>query len=440
MKININSYTNSSESGNYYKPLSATTMILIILLLLVQAHKSQTLLSLFQSASGSVSPVIEPTLEMNPCSPNFRNNSKKDKSPQCNDSVYIRSWSRWNLGEKVTPETGTVLCTETVNFSDRYIFLQYKWPNTTDLINILETSGCGRWKQVDDTTWLYHCSEHRYVCGNDSRGHTYTVDQIWKLDLNNRVKEIVEKNRQDQISFRIEFFYDRMGRVTGRTITTFEPDYYHDSYHKNFYFQIHTEWFYDSKQRLKMMIKYAGEHRKISSKQLLSYGINLARYVRNDTVRPALSLQSQNVRELVSYEYGRFGLETVNYYSQEVSNELNPHYYPPRLVSDSLFYDKQGRIKGYLCRKTWAGHSNEVRYSYEKRTGRLSTVVARHTPESFERGAKEIRILEWYKYQADGRVGYMKKQRFERHHQTPITKEVPDSEPESESETWYRWP
>jgi hypothetical protein len=397
----------------------------------------QTLISFKVSATGSVTPIIQPYPFINPSRPNFQY-PLKVVTDYCRDSVTIRSSFFNNYGPKNFNESKKVLCFNGVEVLDKHFYKNDGWVVSPDLAVMAgldnQPRDFGAWTKMDDRTWQFkssYASYSSYVTGP-------RIIQIWKLDRKKRVKEVIQTNDSGLITLAIKIFYSRCNLVSGISKTIYDDEYYRGN--MNFFAQVHQVWFYDKKKRVKMMIKYSGKYQRLSVRKRELFQQKLATYIHSGKEPPDSDLDSLNIRDLVTYYYGRFGLETVNFCRKEAHDLHGPYSYPRKYVSDSIFYNSYGQIVHYSCPKTWDGYSNKIVFTYDTYNNRLTSYFGSSTWAFADGNDTETAASLLIDYDSNGIINHSKQLRFEKTYRRPaLNLTAPDSKPEEEIEKWYHW-
>lgn len=379
------------------------SFLFILFLLACKVLSAQRLLHLQQNATGSLNVNIHPKTNINPCNPIFSSYYGYYSSPApCGDSLYYKLQfhsPRFGNQEEVKHEPN---CFELIDFSYAYLIDNADWVNNRDLYPLLRVvSDFMMWQDKGNGKWEFTSSDHRYVCGNDKTGHTVSDHQIWQLNDQHQVKTVYQLNSSTKTEHRYDFTYTAFGKIQSAS----ERDY--DHYDSTKYTDYQREWFYDTKQRDAMMISYAGRRKKFSDKKISQFKQLLKEELQEGETELRDLLDSNEVKELLVYNYGKFGLEQVNcYYNPEdYSNEIE-------FYSDSLFYNKSGKIVRYVSGNSLKGKTCELRYTYDLESGKLSQVNGRNYSECANRGCNEDKVEQWFTYK-DNKVDTLKEKIYE---------------------------
>ncbi len=379
------------------------------------------------SATGSLTPIIQPRPLLDPVKPDFNSYQFTKGKVLCKDSVYFRHWFWNNWGEDLSEETRTVSCRNAFELPPMFLRLEHEWAASPDLAYIHESpSDCKHWTKVNNSTWKFEC----HIYGMWGR----SIDQTWKLDAKGRIFEVLQHYKKDELKLRLLVFYNSQGKVDRISQTMYDEGYYTDDNH-SFTAQVHQQWVYD-KQQLVMMIKYNGKLRAFTNQNVKDYRESLASRINMNFTSNRTAFDSLDIRDLVIYNYGKYGVETVNHCHQVVSDEYHPTYYERKYTTDSLFYDSKGHVIRYSCPVSGRGYTNEMLMTYDS-LGRLSTLAGRSTYK--DNWELEKTVLQWYDYGKDGLISHFKQRRFERTYQRPREHLVPLGQPKGEEQRWYKW-
>jgi len=361
------------------------------------------LMHLQQNANGSLNVTIHPKINIDPCNPRFSSYYAYYLSPApCGDTLDYKLQfhsPRFGNQEEIKHEPN---CFELIDFSYPYLIDNADWVNNSDLYPLLRVvSDFMMWQDKGNGKWELNSSDHRYVCGNDKTGHTVNDHQIWELNSKHQVKTIYQLNSGTKIEHSYEFTYTSFGKIQSAS----EKDY--DHYDSTKFTEYHREWFYDHKQRDVLMISYAGSRKKFTAKKIALFKQGLIEQLQGGDSELTDSLESNEVQELLVYNYGKFGLEQVNcYYNPEdYSNEIE-------FYSDSLFYNKSGKIVRYVSGNSLRGKTCELRYRYENESGKLAEVSGRNFSDCVSRGCSEDKIEQWFTYK-DNKLDTLKEKIYD---------------------------
>lgn len=361
-----------------------------------------------QNAMGSLIVNIHPKININPCNPSFSSYyGYYSSTAPCGDSLYSKlQFHSPRYGDQVENKH-EANCFERIDFSNPYLIEADEWVNSSDLYPLLRVvSGFMSWHDLGKGKWEFTSSDHRYVCGNDKTGHTVSDHQIWQLNDQHQVKTVYQFNSGTKTEHRYDFTYTTFGKiqsVSGR-------DY--DHYDSTKYIDYQREWFYDSKQRDAMMISYEGGRKKFSAKTISQFKQLLKEELQEADSELTDLLDSNQVQELLVYNYGKFGLEQVNcYYNPEDYSNVLEFY------SDSLFYDKSGKIIRYISGNNLKAKVCELNYSYDIESGKLAKVSGRNYSECANRACNEDKVEQCFSYQ-DGKVSILKEKNYEIRYQS----------------------
>ena len=402
--------------------------ILIFLIIASNSLSAQRLVRLQQTANGSVIANIHPKFIIDPIMPGFSSNYKYSINFDCADSLFSHlKFHSPSYGDQ-EEETAELKCYNQIDFSYSYFFDNDVWVNNSDLFPLIRwPSNFMQWQGHGNGKWEFKNSWHGYVCGNDKTGLTVTEHQIWQLDEQQRIKIIYQLNSEGKTEHRYDYTYTSFGKIQTSTRT----DYYNDS---TSYTQHQREWFYDNKQRDAMIISYDGIHQKYNTKTLAQFKQILNEQLKTGQSSLTNLLDSNQVKELVIYNYGKFGVEQVNCY-------FNPDEYTSDIdfYSDSIFYNVDGKIIRYVGGKSMTGNSGELNYVYDKVSGRLAKVTGRNYSECADRGCNEVKILQWFSYR-NNKVSSLTEKIFEIRYQYKEEKYVnPTEELDEERVYTYKY-
>ncbi len=399
-------------------------LVLIIPAFVVFPTYGQTLVSFKVSVTGAVIPILYPKPLINPIEPTFQYPFKPSKE-YCNDTVIIQSTYSNNIGANTTTKTKTFVCKDEIEVLNKHFFKNDGWVASPDLAVIagLDQNGddLGTWTKIDEKTWQFRSSQasySSYITGP-------RIIQVWKLDRKKRVKEVIQTNDQGEVTLTLKISYSKCNLVSGITKTF-----------KNA--QVHHLWFYDKKRRAKMMIIYFGNYMKLSVRQRESLQQRLASYIRSGKEPPDSFLDSMNIGDIVTYHYGHFGIENINFCRKEAS-DLHGFYSSPRkYVSDSIFYNSKGQIVRYTCPKTWGGYVSKIVFTYDTLSNRLTSYFG--TSIWADEWCNETAALLLLDYNSSGIIKHSKQKLFENTYRQKNPQSItPDDNPKSELEKWYYW-
>lgn len=388
-----------------------------LLILLSHIVISQRLVWLQQTPGGSVVVHIQPEPIINPYSPDLCYDYWECREPRYKDSLFTQlnfhSPRYGNLKQK----NKHAICFDKIDFAYSHLIYQGEWINNTDLYSMLRVhSNNMMWEEREKGTWELTSSEHRYICGNDKTGHTETDHQIWKFDSLQRIKTITQLDEKGQIKNQFDYTYTAFGKLK----TMREKEHYSFEFARNI--KLQWEWFYDSDQRLAMILSYNGESRKFTAKTIarlkkaMVKGIKAERagFEANSGTQANEEgesnfinvLDSNQIKVLIVYNYGKFGLEQANCYYHPDGYSNIQHFY-----SDSLFYNHKGKITHFKGGKNSSGEYTELHYSYDTISGRLSQFTGLKFSPCTRTGCLGIKLNQTFSY-ANGLVNNLNEKRF----------------------------
>jgi hypothetical protein len=406
---------------------SMRDFLIIFLLVASNPLSAQRLTWLQQTPSGSVIVNIHPKPLIDPSNPSFGSDYDYSSNFDCADSLFSHLKFHSPRYGDMEEENAELKCYNEIDFAYGFLFENYEWVNNSDLYPLIRVpSSFMWWQDLGNGKWDLNSSQHMYVCGNDRTGYTQTDHQVWQLNSQRQVKIIYHLSSEGKTESRFDFIYTSFGKIQKSTRT----DY--DSYDSTRYTQHQQEWFYDDKQRDVMMISYEGSLRKFNVKTITQFKQVLNEHLKTGQSPLMNVLDSNQVKELVVYNYGKFGLEQVNCYYNPDEYSIDIHFY-----SDSIFYNAAGQIIRYAGGKSMGGNSYELSYSYDKVSGRLVQVTGRNYPSCADQGCSEVRVLQSFSY-SNNKVSNLTETRFETRYQYKDGKYVDPTE-ELEEERVYTY-
>ena len=365
----------------------------IILIILLGASfdiklKAQIFFSPHITSTGTVTPLIQPKTASDIYHMPFFKYSDCI-AIHCSDSILANSFFEG-------------ACLDDFDFTSSILNYRRftKWANNPDPLSIeeLDVSGIDdRWQQVNPTTWTYSSSTG--ISGE------YTNRQTWKADEKKRLKKITRWYNETKGEIEIEYFYNLQGVLERITTTNYDINNQRP-------LQSHKVWFYDGKERTRMLLSYNGTYRKFTEQELEVYTKLIETAIRTGK-HERISFKTIDIQSLLIYNNGANGPEQVNYYSKFASTEDVPVF-----VSDSVNYDSKGRISRYVSGKfgfEYRPYWVELVYEYEPGSSRLKQVVFHRYNERENESWVDNRTIQYFTYDSKGRINSVIEQQF--HHE-----------------------
>lgn len=316
--------------------------------------------------NGTIFPVVQGHLQVNLPDSTFK---KKYASNNCQDSIFVVRTDGYGSFPDID-------CADNFDFGTRYYpklnvvnFNPFEDPD----LDVKKTQE--NWTFSEKNIWRY---QRNYE------------DQTWEFDKEGRLTKVKSWYNSDSLISTQEYFYgpnNNLNRITKA------------GYHENISGVFHNQWFDDEKGRIWMRIDYNGQIREFSKGQLKNIATKIENNLTKSRDSVALFLDSLDIELAVVYKYGLFGLETSN-----ACFRGRDYCYTNR-VSDSLFYDKKGRLIRFHSYPSRYAQPNclefEFLFNYKKHTNQLTQVV--------EHRYSNQQLRDWWDYKVVQTIQYNSK-------------------------------
>lgn len=391
---------------------------------------SQALISLQVNGYGKVVANITCPPILNPILPIYLNRALIQKNAVKKDSLETESIYFSGYGKHVSPFAMRTICADSLNLFHSFLFGNpQQLVNSTDLTQFRNVpTDCSEWQELSTHTYEFSC----YLLGP----YGYNLKQLWTLDSKQRVKEIIQYDQQGYINMRLTIFYTPENQVASFKQQLYRRD-------EGFSVPrvdsaiVNTVWVRDQNKRMMLMFKYAGVYKPIANKKIVAYGDELIQSIVDREHHSQTAFDGIDVRELVVYQYGKYGVERVYFCHQEMLDEFNPTYYKRYLLVDSLFYDQGGRITKYVCTSNKQGYFNQAQFFYTNDSNQVA--YSKSTTLYPDNWFTETQNEQWYRYN-NGRVSYMRILKKERQYKRPLSNDtIPPFRIDYEKEDWMEW-
>jgi len=392
---------------------------------------AQQLIALQLNGEGRVVAHLERNCKWDPVHPSFLKELKLNNSAACSDTLLLESiWHR--PSEKIVlPIKTQHTCPKKIQLLDPLLLGgQEELINSKDVYDFVQTpSDYQGWTQINPNTW-----QIRSYMANP---YTRLINDQLKTDEQDRVIQISQFNEHNDLQYQLNYFYTTENQVEHTTQYFYNYDYVFTppSIRKT---EVQTVWVYDEQQRVLMMIRYNGGYRTFNHHDVEKYKIELSAVIKKEG-RSFKEFDSLDIREVLLYSYGQFGIENVLRCQQVVAGEFFPTYYERRYLTDSVFYDPFGRILKYVTHQNQRDEKKEVIFHYNLFTGQVKHLLGNR----IQRGNwyDEDQAEQWLNYNQKALISYSKLNCYKRIYKRPLHGQtiVPPRFEKCE-ENWYIWP
>ncbi len=392
--------------------------------------QAQQLIALQLNGEGHLVARIERPCKWNPASPSFLKELSFRTDTTCNDTIIKESIWYASTQKTVLPLRKECTCPEKMQLLDRSLFgASDELINSKDVYDFVNTpSDVQNWQQIDPHTWQLRS----YL----SNPYTRDVNDLLITDRLNRVKELKQFNQHNEVQYQLNYYYTTNNLVEHTTHYYYHYDYVFTppSIQKS---EVQTVWVYDKQQRVIMMMRYNGRYRPFTNTDVNKYKVELSKVLKKEG-RSNKEFDSLDIREVLLYNYGPFGIESVLRCQQEVAGEFFPHYYERRYLSDSVYYDSKGRIIKCITHQNQRDEKKELLLDYNVATGQIE-----HTSGyRIQRGNwfNEDLVEQWFEFKQQGKISYSRVERFRRTYKRPAPNQIiaPPTF-ENSQDDWYEW-